>query len=541
MKTSALLADYGEDVTTWEGSARFFRQTQHQEMTRKRYVHLSRAIYRKPHKLRLPINWRGVDNRLIAAGHNHVPPRRWVEGELQKWLAYWQEAVQRPNLVGSSYNPDVDAAYWAYRAGLPAHVTRALGALGVLPNWRAQSRASLRPLPKRTYRRYVDAARAASRTSLSGAREMPIRWTVRALAALGRLDPELQRAAVEATLCRSLPGTVIHVRDIAWDAVARVQKQIQADATGRVRVAWARGRRQLTLAQQAGFVPSESAQYAEERLVGWLLGQWSPPWATAPLPKGMHGIWEMHARLQIAAEIVRGVPPREIARARGADLTRAEAHEWLSTMTVARMPPHQWLVRDLPVSPSLIRDCATARWLLDVHRRGAWGQLTRQRRVRHPETGALLQFTLISRVDEICEAHLPRGARTPVEEAFRLAARERAALANWSSDWRVISTAPQDWPPMPEGISLLATPAALVAEGEEMDHCVGTYVPEVERGATWIISIRVGEARSTAQLDAQRSVVQHYGPRNSVPDEACHALLSAWLEQPAARWEEKTA
>ena len=61
----------------------------------------------------------GFDSRLIAVGFNAVSPSRFVGQFGQGFIAYWQSGVKRPDTVGSSWNPRVEAAFRAYRAGLP--------------------------------------------------------------------------------------------------------------------------------------------------------------------------------------------------------------------------------------------------------------------------------------------------------------------------------------------------------------------------------------------------------------------------------------
>lgn len=508
-----ILAEYGEDVVAPGGARRYLAATgpRARISSPAQYVAICRQIARPGEPVVSGHEHDGyVDWRLVAVGHGRVPPAAWMRGELARLLAYWRRCADRPDIVGSNYNPTPEQAYAAMVSGWPAWAVRVLARHRRLPA--PERLARMDALGRR---RYVDAARALSRESYGLVEHWLGGWTIRALAALGRLCPELQRAAMLELWRRPWPDDrPIRVRDIPWEVVARAQRQILADPSGRVRAAWAEGERRYSLALAAGVCADDPAQ-----LVEWLLRR--PMWA------GKFGSRETDKYLiDLACRIVRGESPVEIARRRGGDLTRAEAHEWITTAPMTL--PCRWLVRDLPDDVDLrVQDCAVARWLLDVHRRGAWSQLTRERTLRH--NGETYRYRYISRLDEIRREHLPHGPRTSVDQAFQLAAADTRNYRVLKDDHVQISTAPEDWPAMPEGMRLLATAADLVREGEEMHHCVGGYVPMVRRGETWIASIRVGKHRSTVQLDRDARVLQHYGPCNSAPHEDCVAVLEKWM------------
>jgi len=120
-----------------------------------------------------------------------------------------------------------------------------------------------------------------------------------------------------------------------------------------------------------------------------------------------------------AAQIVLGKSPVELS---DGQLTRAEAHAWC--VDGAKLLPQQWLIRHLPMpegAPFCPRSVTIARWMLAVHKRGAWGQLTRIRTIHGP-AGATVRSALIAQIDEIQDVDLVEGDRTHVDVAFQRAA-----------------------------------------------------------------------------------------------------------------------
>lgn len=451
-----------------------------------------------------------IDGRLIAAGYNHESPTRWIrEGGLYRFLEYWRACAIRPETVGSDYNPCVDQAYAFMRSGVPAWVARHLG-FGMQ---RRDPEARLRRLPRRTRRRYADAARACARTSM-GDHTGDHRWrfSTRALAALGRLCPELQRVAIQALKrdprweewAQVVGQSVrrIRVRDIPWDEVARVQRQIAADSSGRVRVAWAAGKRRKAL-----FEAIHPPGTTVSTLAAWLAPSYP------------------RVSEEQAARLARGETPVELSNGQ---LTKKEAHLWLLS---GGGDPLAWLCQRLPAGSPPVRSFAVARWLIDVHRRGAWEALTRER-VIHGPAGQRITVRYLDRVDEIQDADLVRGPATGVDAAFvRAAARfGEEWLAQARGDHRVLQPLPRGWR-LYRCMRHLCTPAALVREGEQMRHCVGSYVSAVESGQSVILALNVTGHRSTAELSPSGRVLQHRGPGNSDPHPLCERALGRFLRR----------
>lgn len=125
-------------------------------------------------------------------------------------------------------------------------------------------------------------------------------------------------------------------------------------------------------------------------------------------------------------------------------------------------------------------------------------------------------------------------------------------VKNSKSNWDM------GWPPLLssafiyDGIVAKSLTSAmdLHIEGDDMDHCVGTYAEACAAGATHIISLRgtdcefgdtgfeIIEYRSTAEIIIVDSglgywdlqVEQHVGHRNSPPPKRCTRALEALIE-----------
>lgn len=558
------------------------------------YVGVCRAMargreYLLPSGDYAPIAGEGrIDGRIVAVGFNRESPTRWVGRKagdgpvrgLVLFLEYWVQVAERPHIVGSSCNRiEPEAAYRAMRAGVPAHVVRVLGSRAVRMR---EPETRIRRLPRRRIRRLLDAARAAGRTSLREEHEH--RFSTRALAALGRLCPELQRVAIEAMRARleSFDCPTIRVRDIPWDEVARVQRQLAADTSGRLRAAIATGKRRESLYRAAvGPEPRLGGPCVRLPELGERLREWRcscesgchdcsrevtsvalidedeytrrydvtrerlpdpsgerRPYATretvqvstgrARPPSLAEWLAPSYPRVSIeqAARLARGETPAQLA---GGGLSSREAHHWLSTAPQAE--PIAWLCRGLPDHTPPVRSFATARWLFDVQRRGAWGALTRERQIVGPG-GATARVRYLDRVDEVQDVDLDRGANTGVERAFdRAAARcGEAWLSAARADHRVLRSLPTGWR-LYRCMRHLATPAELVREGDELQHCVGGYVPAVESGQSVIVGIDVLGYRSTVELTPDGAILQHRGPQNTTPHPLCARVIDQFLRR----------
>lgn len=151
-----------------------------------------------------PDGAKAPDGRLIAAAWNRLPPSRWVD-IFSHFLDYWNEAIPRPDVVGSEYNIDPELIFEAWENGFPAYIVRSLGDR-ICTRSRHVRRWDC--LPRRARRRLALAARAATRASARKkflVEDEKFYWWVAwhevldlgALALLGRLCPDEQRAILD--------------------------------------------------------------------------------------------------------------------------------------------------------------------------------------------------------------------------------------------------------------------------------------------------------------------------------------------------------
>lgn len=337
----------------------------------------------------------------------------------------------------------------------------------------------------------------------------------KAIAALGRLSPELRHAAVsglsEFKGYRHTPTDrhrpiPFRVADLNWAHVARIQG-LRADPSARAKAIRALA---LPARPAAVVLGREHSRGMPHPIQDADVPDLCPSYPTV--------------RRDIAVRIVAGESP--VALARGT-LTRREAHEWLSAggpVSAADIPASvcAWITREVPVDGHLPRDPQVARWLAHVHQRGSWSGMTRVE--RHPDGHALRRLDMI---DEITPEDLDRGISTGVERAFDRAA-ERLSKVD-AEDHRTICRNP--FGRLPRAMAVLTSPAALAAEGKALGHCVGGYSRAVERGQCLILSIASWHGRSTVELrpGAQWTVAQHYGPHNGSAPRRHQQLLRAWL------------
>lgn len=231
-----IVADYGDDeVMTVDGAlawtaparARVIESAAH-------YVGACRRVAACA-ETDLVLSGQGrIDGRLVACGWQHETPTAWVGGRLAAFVAYYGRATTPGRAPGSTYNAYPDVVYQAWRAGVPPWIVRALGALMPLCGYR--------PLPQARLVRLRRAARAAARSSVYRWSGDIARLTFGALAALGRVSPELQRLVLDCSgyydggLCGLLTP-----RQLRWDLAAPVARRMAAEPA--VRAAWARGKR----------------------------------------------------------------------------------------------------------------------------------------------------------------------------------------------------------------------------------------------------------------------------------------------------------
>jgi len=317
----------------------------------------------------------------------------------------------------------------------------------------------------------------------------------KAVAVLGRLSPELRHAAVYAHIVRGYWSFSprIRIRDLDWDAVRRAQEMLPS-GNPRVRAALS------GLLRAASILGVE----ANEATVAAAL---APAYPRLPL--------------KLARRLVLGESPVQLSSGL---LSRNEAHEWC-TAGAPSIP--EWLADYLGVPRH--RSVKVVRWLAHCRQSGRWPALERQREVRLPG-GEMRIWSVIDVLDEIQDDDILSG-RDSVDAVVRRVAQRHgeAWIEKTLEDHRVLAPLPAWANNLPSGVRILLTPAQLARDGNEMDHCVGSYAQAVERGQCHILAITTRHGRSTVELSPDLLVVQHYGPRNTMPPRRNETLLCAFL------------
>lgn len=255
------------------------------------------------------------------------------------------------------------------------------------------------------------------------------------------------------------------------------------------------------------------------------------------------------------ARIVAGTKPVDFFNG---ELNKAEAHEALTLGYVMALP---YLMRNVyrVLGGSNVRDCTVARWLDAVCKDPE--RLALLTREREPPRGRaerpwMVRDSYARHIDDLRAEDIVNGVKTGVRAAFERSERRRqevlereearAAQEHVSPGGRPVkdqvALIPEWWMPI-EGIEILTSRAELEAEGREMHHCVATYTGYVMSGECSILRIRVGRAKSTAEVRYQMqtmtrfpdsrkriTVIQHKGPCNATPAAACSTKLYKAIE-----------
>lgn len=84
--------------------------------------------------------------------------------------------------------------------------------------------------------------------------------------------------------------------------------------------------------------------------------------------------------------------------------------------------------------------------------------------------------------------------------------------------------------PLPSGARFLATVGAVIHEGAQMEHCVGSYAREAAEGRSFLFHVEAEGERATVEVDSRGTVCEAAGPRNLRNRAAEHGrrLLAAW-------------
>jgi hypothetical protein len=142
------------------------------------------------------------------------------------------------------------------------------------------------------------------------------------------------------------------------------------------------------------------------------------------------------------------------------------------------------------------------------------------------------EWTALDVLDEIdCDDILT--GRDRVDDVLRRSSERlgEAWMTQHAEDHRPLAPAPGWWVKS-RHVANLRTPAALIREGTEMRHCVGGYIPAVEKRTAIILSLATPDGeRSTAELTPSLQLAQHRGRGNGDPPKRHTWLLAAWLKR----------
>jgi len=322
----------------------------------------------------------------------------------------------------------------------------------------------------------------------------------KAVAALGRLSPELRHAAMSGV---QLPDYVagryvaLRIRDLNWLSVSQLQAKLAtASADGALRIR----------AALAG--PRRAAQLLGQHATSALL---SPAYPDVPL--------------SLAGRLALGETPVQLAA--GA-LTRAEAHAWLKDGAPELSP---WILRRSGIDLRT-RSVRIAQWLVAVHLRQQSAALYTERTTQIPG-GGLRNWRAVDVLDELQDADIIAMSDGVGRVLERSAQRLGAAwLTDAMSDHRQLADRPCWAGRLPKCAVLLLTPAQLADEGEALNHCVGGYAESVRRGQCHIVSIRGKKSRSTVELSSDgRQVRQHHAARNGSAPRRHWQMVDAFIQR----------
>ena len=218
----------------------------------------------------------------------------------------------------------------------------------------------------------------------------------------------------------------------------------------------------------------------------------------------------------------------------GGLLNKKEAHKWAG---MGAPDVTEWLAQQISqkIQTDIThRSVRVLRWLERCWDSGRWAAVEKIR--QHPVAGELVSYSALSMLDEIQDEDIEQlGDSVPVVLHRAQERLKEAFLTEQATQHRILAPMPSWGKTLLPGMTLLRTPARLVAEGKTMEHCVGGYADAVERGQCHILSLRTEAGRSTAELSSDgKTVRQHRGVGNSDPVQENEKLLTQWLERDKA-------
>lgn len=500
-----LIADYGFHVDTSAGARAYMKSVRGKgprPMTAGRYIALCRAKHANVFG-----SERETDGRLIALGLNHLSPARWAELFLS-FCQYWQKVAARPTTLGSSYNPDLAAAFTCWLRGVPAsYCARTKGR-------NERLLVSGRKSKVRLYARAMGRKAADHDPSWYAGADL-IRFC-------GRLCSEAQdevlRLACERFYAQTeMPRTKVRLADLDPEALRRVAA-MTSTLRGRLVIAYRRANGSAYDGQVQNLVGVYGAGFELEEIEARISSALFPQYA------------QLSGEQMLA--LVNGQTPQQLAHG---DLSKSEAHEWLCK--APSLEPLAYLVsrlRDKVGEVISARSITIVRWLERVLEKGHWHLLEKERTIRLPG-GGTHTFRFINILDEIQDVDLTDGPATGVNKAFEnMHERVRESKEEgWLKDYEPLAPLPR-WS-IGKYARWLNSRAALVQEGREMQHCVGGYNVAVANQQCAILAIDFHGRRSTVELSPAGVVHQHYGPQNGSPPQECVRLLAAILSKNAGK------
>ena len=96
---------------------------------------------------------------------------------------------------------------------------------------------------------------------------------------------------------------------------------------------------------------------------------------------------------------------------------------------------------------------------------------------------------------------------------------------------------PVSHPPIPipevKGLRFLASKSEIIREGQQMEHCIGTYIPQALAGSSFLFHYDHGNEMASIEVNCCGKVRQSFGPGNSINSASKKAkqILSRWGRQ----------
>ena len=253
-----------------------------------------------------------------------------------------------------------------------------------------------------------------------------------------------------------------------------------------------------------------------ERVLGQL--------AAAALREGADGFRARAARGALRAWIAGDASDRDVALLYEGAYGGAAHGIHGDDLQLAPLPRHyehdhvfQWVARELHRARQIPREIADEMahvGAYDSEHLGTWlayerlsGRCTAVAQWAQAERVDLMRISIEQALQEIDSWERP-GAAVPAGEV----------VFAWPDGWTM---------------QRLTTPEQLTAEGATMQHCVGSYAHDVQRGKSEIFSLRgpTGKPHVTIEWDTRHSTFEQvYGRQNATPLPEYAARVVAWMQ-----------